>query len=103
MSILSRIAAAAVLSLVASAPALAGPIEGACNRSDRDAASRSLCACIQQAADATLSGDDQRRVAKMFNDPEAVHKVKLSDSDRDDDFWKRYRNFGDTAEAYCGG
>lgn len=103
MTPIFRMAAAAALGSLMAVPALAGPIENACNRSDRAAATRALCSCIQEAADATLSGADQRRVAKMFNDPEAVHKVKLSDTDRDDDFWKRYRAFGDTAEAYCGG
>ena len=81
----------------------AGPIGNACMKSDRKAASRALCGCIEQAADMTLSGEDQRRVAKFFNDPEAVQKVKLSDTDRDDEFWKRYRSFGDTAQALCGG
>lgn len=103
MTPIFRMAAAAALGVLVSAPAMAGPIEGACNRSDRDAASRSLCGCIQEVADMTLDRADQRRVAKMFNDPEAVHKVKLSDTDRDDAFWKRYRAFGDTAEAMCAG
>ena len=81
----------------------AGPIGSACMKSDRKAVSRALCGCIQQAADMTLSGSDQRRVAKFFNDPEAVQKVKLSDTDNDDDFWKRYRNFSDTAQGVCTG
>ncbi len=92
---------AAATALLA-APALAGPIETACQRSDRQGASRSLCACIQQAADMTLDHADQRRAAKVFNDPEAVQKVKLSDTDRDDNFWVRYRNFGETAASVCG-
>ncbi len=83
--------------------AQAGPISNACMKSDRKAVSGALCGCIQQAADTTLSGTDQRRVAKFFNDPEAVQKVKLSDTDRDDDFWRRYRNFSDTAQAACAG
>jgi hypothetical protein len=81
----------------------AGPVGKACLKSDRKAASRTLCTCIQQAADMTLSGSDQKRVAKFFNDPEAVQKVKLSDSDRDDEFWTRYRNFSDTAQGVCAG
>jgi hypothetical protein len=32
-----------------------------------------------------------------------VQKVKLSDTDRDDEFWTRYRNFSDTAQGVCGG
>ena len=83
--------------------AQAGPIGNACMKSDRKAVSGALCGCIEQAADMTLSGSDQRRVAKFFNDPEAVQKVKLSDTDRDDDFWRRYRSFSDTAQGACGG
>lgn len=98
-----RIALAAAVTLMLPLPALAGPIETACNRSDREAASRSLCSCIQQAADMTLDRGDQRRVAKFFNNQEAVQKVKLSDTDRDDAFWRRYAAFGETAEAMCGG
>ncbi len=97
-----RFALAATATLMFPHAALAGPIEDVCNRSDRQGASRGLCSCIQQAADMTLDRTDQRRVAKMFNDPEAVQEVKLSDTDRDDAFWRRYAAFGDTAEAMCG-
>jgi len=83
--------------------ALAGPIERACMSSDRSAASRSLCGCIQQAADQTLSGSDQRRAAKFFKDPENAHATWISQSASDDAFWERYKSFGATAEAYCAG
>jgi len=83
--------------------ASAGQIERACLASDRSAANRALCGCIQQAADATLSGSDQRRAAKFFKDPEAAHATWVSKSKSDDDFWERYKSFGATAEAYCGG
>lgn len=82
--------------------AAAGPIERACMASDRGA-NRSLCGCIQQAADMTLSGGDQRRAAKFFKDPEAAHSTWVSQSRSDDAFWERYKSFGQTAEAYCGG
>jgi hypothetical protein len=94
--------AAAVLPVM-SAAAFAGPIERACLRSDRAAANRSLCGCIQEAADLTLSGAEQRRAAGFFNDPDKAHSVWLSKSDRDDAFWDRYKAFGATAEAYCAG
>jgi hypothetical protein len=81
----------------------AGPIERACLRSDRQAAGRAVCACIQQVADMTLRGADQRRAAKLINDPDTAHKVWLSKSAADDAFWERYKNFGATAEAYCAG
>ena len=81
----------------------AGPIESACNRSDRDAANRALCDCIQQVADMTLRSTDQRRVAAFFKDPEKAQDVKMSKRDADDAFWDRYKAFSEQAEAYCAG
>jgi hypothetical protein len=95
-------AVAAVLLPVLSAAAMAGPIERACMSSDRGG-NRSLCGCIQQAADATLSGGDQRRAAKFFQDPERAHQTWISQSAADDAFWDRYKRFGQTAEASCAG
>ena len=96
------LAAAAAFFPVMSSVAMAGPIERACMASDRGG-NRSLCGCIQQAADMTLSGGDQRRAAKFFKDPEAAHATWISQSKSDDAFWDRYKSFGQTAEAYCGG
>ncbi|RYH97324.1 MAG: hypothetical protein EON48_18425 [Acetobacteraceae bacterium] len=96
------LAAAAAFFPAMSSMAAAGPIEKACMSSDRGG-NRSLCGCIQQAADMTLSGGDQRRAAKFFKDPEAAHATWISQSKSDDDFWDRYKSFGQTAEAYCGG
>lgn len=93
---------AASMSLL-STVALAGPIERACMASDRAASSRALCGCIQQAADSTLSGGDQRRAAKFFKDPEAAHATWVSQTASDDAFWERYKSFGQTAEASCAG
>jgi len=87
---------------VLSGAAAAGPIERACMASDRGG-NRALCGCIQQAADMTLSGGDQKRAAKFFKDPEAAHATWISQSKSDDAFWDRYKSFGQTAEAYCGG
>lgn len=93
------IAAAAV---VLTAPlAVAGPIDSACIRSERTASSRQLCGCIQQVADMTLSRGDQRRAAAFFKDAEAAQEVRMSKRDTDNAFWARYKNFADTAEAYC--
>ena len=98
------LAALAALSLALLAPALqAGPIENACLRSGRDAANRALCGCIQQVADMTLRGGDQRRAAKFFRDPDQAHKVWVSQKPADDAFWDRYKEFGSMAEAYCAG
>ena len=93
---------ALALSLVAEA-ASAGPISRACMRSDRDAANSAICGCIQQVADQTLTGSDQRRAAKFFANPDAAQKVFLSKSNSDDAFWDRYKNLGATAEAYRAG
>ncbi|WP_238382461.1 hypothetical protein [Tabrizicola thermarum] len=95
-------AATAASFVVVPGVAAAGPIERACMASDRGG-NRSLCGCIQQAADMTLSGGDQKRAAKFFKDPEAAHATWVSQSKSDDAFWERYKSFGQTAEAYCGG
>ena len=98
------LAACAALYLPFSASmAAAGPIQNACLRSDRDAANRVLCSCIQQVADMTLVGSDQRRAAKFFTDPDKANETWLSQRASDDAFWDRYKNFGQTAEAYCAG
>jgi hypothetical protein len=94
-------AALALALPLGAAPAAAGPIERACLSSDRKAANRALCGCIQQVADMTLRGADQRRAAKFFRDPDLAHKTWMSKSAGDDAFWDRYKSFGDTAEAYC--
>lgn len=96
------VAAVAASFAVFSGAASARPIERACMASERGG-NRSLCACIQQAADMTLSGGEQRRAAKFFKNPEAAHKTWMSQSKSDDAFWERYKSFGQTAEAYCGG
>ena len=95
--------AASLLALALPMTATAGPIESACLRSDRQAANRALCGCIQQVADMTLKGSDQRKAAKFFRDPDQAQKVRMSKSDSDNEFWARYKNFGETAAAYCGG
>ena len=80
-----------------------GPIERACLKSDRQAANRATCTCIQQVADMTLRGGDQRRAAKFFNDPERAQEVRFSNRDSDTAFWSRYKSFGETAQAFCAG
>jgi hypothetical protein len=96
------LAAALAAAFPLAVPAAAGPIERACMASDRGG-DRSLCSCIQQAADMTLSGGDQRRAAKFFKDPDRAHATWVSQSASDDAFWDRYKEFGETAEAYCAG
>ncbi len=83
--------------------ALAGPIENACLQSNRNAASHSLCACIQQVADITLGGSDQQLAATFFKDPDRAQKVHLSKTSRDGAFWTRYVTFGQQAQLACAG
>lgn len=78
-----------------------GPIKNACMASGRRAANRELCGCVQVAADQTLTGSDQRRGASFFGNPEVAHAVRVSDTERDDAFWARWRNFGNAAEQLC--
>ncbi len=93
--------ATALLLALAPAPALAGPVENACNRSDRTAASRSLCRCIDHVARQTLTRSEQRRAARFFSNPDEAQSVRMSRSRADNEFWARYRAFGAAAERYC--
>ena len=81
----------------------AGVIERACIQSPRDNANQGLCGCIQRVADATLSGRDQRLAAKFFRDPHKAQVVRQSAKRNDAVFWRRYKQFGATAESYCRG
>ena len=83
--------------------AMAGPIEQACLRSDRQAVSLAACSCIQGVADFTLEAGDQRKVAGFFKDPERAEKARAADGNADEAFWTRYEAFGSQAELYCGG
>ncbi|MCP3972138.1 MAG: hypothetical protein GY717_17800 [Rhodobacteraceae bacterium] len=95
-------AIAAVLTLAAGAAVEAGTIERACLKSDRTAANRALCGCIQDVADFTLSGTEQRLAAKFFKDPHMAQEIRQSDRQSHEVFWKKYKTFGRTAETYCG-
>ncbi len=79
----------------------AGKIERACLNSDRPAASRALCGCIQDVADLTLTNSDQKMAARFFRDPHKAQEIRQSDKRAHEKFWQRYRNFGATAEAFC--
>lgn len=81
--------------------AAAGPIERACLKADRKAASRPLCNCVQQVADLTLDNGDQRMAATFFKDPHRAQEIRQSDNSSHERFWKRYKAFGTSAETYC--
>ena len=93
----------AVITLPATAPVAyaGGKIHRACMKSDRQASSRRLCRCIQDAADQVLTNRDQALAAKFFKDPQMAQDVRQSDSSSKEAFWKRYKEFGSTAKAYC--
>lgn len=78
-----------------------GTIERACMRSDRTA-SRDLCQCIQRVADQTLTRSDQRKGAKFFAKPHKAQEIRQSDNASNEAFWKKWKAFGNTAEAICG-
>lgn len=93
--------AAAALLALAPVPAAAGPIENACNRSGRAAATRSLCRCIDHVARQTLTRSEQRRASRFFSNPDEAQSVRMSRSPADREFWARYRAFGAAAEQFC--
>jgi len=97
------IPAVAATMMFAPVPALAGPIENACNRSDRSAATRAMCRCIDNVAQHTLTRAEQRRAARFFANPDEAQSVRMSRSAADNAFWARYRAFGSSAETYCRG
>ena len=99
----SRLTILAVAASLAAAPlpALSGPMERACNKSDRRAASRSICNCIQQVADFALSKKDQRLAATFFKDPHKAQEIRQSDNRSHEAFWLRYKEFAGIAGASC--
>ena len=100
----SAFIAAMVLAMaMGSSAASAGAISNACMKTDRKAANRALCGCIQQVADQSLSRSDQRRAAKFFKDPHSAQEIRQSSNRSDEAFWLRYKAFGERAGALCGG
>ncbi len=93
--------AVSILSTTAPAVFAGGKIHRACMKSDRPAVSRQLCRCIQDAADQVLTNRDQALAAKFFKDPQMAQDVRQADNARKEAFWRRYKDFGATAEAYC--
>lgn len=99
--IILSLALAGVIALVVPAPLDAGTITRACMKSDRKAANRRLCACIQRAARKTLSSSDQRMAASFFKDPHRSQEIRQSDRSSHGTFWKRYKKFGERAKQMC--
>lgn len=92
---------AGIVAAAAAGAAQAGVIERACLKSDRQAATRLICGCIQDVADVTLDRRDQRLAATFFRDPHRAQEIRQSDRASHEAFWQKYKEFGATAETYC--
>lgn len=93
--------AATIFASMIGGMANAGNIERACMKSDRKAVNRSLCVCIQDVADATLSRRDQALAAKLFKNPDMAQDIRQSGRRAHEVFWEKYKAFGETAKTYC--
>ena len=80
--------------------AAANPVERACLAADRNA-TRALCACIGEAAAATLSNAQQREGARWFDDPQRAQDVRMSDRPSDEAMWEAWGVFSALAEQRC--
>jgi hypothetical protein len=101
------LAALAVFSLTSCGGGGGGRVTGdigqACMAAGRSAANPALCACVQQVASQTLSASDQARVAGFFAEPDLAQEIRVADGAASEAFWRRYRQFTETAEGQCGG
>ena len=88
--------------VVRTAPVASGPINTACQQSNREGRTRGLCGCIQAAADQTLTQAQQRRSVAFYTAPELAQEVRQSDRQIDRQFWEAYVNYGKRAEQICG-
>lgn len=70
-------------------------------QSGRDAANRALCGCIQDVANLTLTGADQKLASTFFKDPDKAQEIRQSNRRSHERFWERYKEFGETAQTFC--
>lgn len=101
-TIFSTLLVAIFLIHSAPAPVIAGTMSNACIKSDRKAKSRKLCRCLQSVADQNLSRRDQKLAASFFKDPHKAQEIRQSDKRSNEQFWKRYKEFGSIFAASCG-
>ncbi len=80
---------------------VSGDIGKACMAAGRSAANPSLCSCVQQAANQSLSASDQRRASAFFEDPQKAQDTRQSDNPSSEAFWRRYKDFTARAELMC--
>ena len=98
---MNRTVIAALIVVFSATSVGAQTIERACLQADRSAANRALCGCIQEAANMSLSGGDQKIAAGFFKDPQKAQDMRQSDRRSHEIFWKRYKQFGDMARTFC--
>ncbi len=91
-----------VMVMAAGLPASATKIERACLQADRDAANRTLCGCIQDVADMSLSKAQQAKGARFFKDPQKAQDVRQSGRRADRRFWEAWERFAAMADEFCG-
>lgn len=78
-----------------------GPVQVACLKQGRKAASRARCGCIQAVADMELSAAYQRRGASYFSNPHKLQEVRQSGNSNNERFWSAWKAFGQRAESLC--
>lgn len=81
--------------------ASAGSIKAACQKSDRSAANRASCTCIEKVANVMLTRKEKSRVAKFFKDPHKSQVLRQSDRRSDEKFWAKYKDFGQAVATHC--
>lgn len=101
LSLPACVLALGVAALLVAVPARANPIERACLASASASGDRTLCSCVGQVAQRTLTGSQMREGARFFTDPERAQDVRQSDRRRHEELWRAWRDFGEAAEATC--
>ena len=78
-----------------------GDVGKACMAAGRSAANSALCSCVQQSANHTLSGRDQKLAATFFEEPQKAQDVRQASGPVNNAFWDRYKIFTRQAEMSC--
>lgn len=86
---------------VLAGPAGAADIRDACMTASERRGNPRLCACIQMAADRTLTRSDQKLAASFFRDPDRAEEMRMSKRRAHEAFWERYEAFGAFAASIC--
>ncbi len=79
----------------------AGAIRNACLKAGRPGATPAVCSCIQSVANSELTRTDRRLASKLFLDPQRAQDIRQSDRRNHEEFWERYRAFGEAARKTC--